>query len=142
MSLSVSQYAVIASAGLVSWIAVDLIANMLLKNSKKGVQFKLKFLGARWLTWKLAVIVGLAQLAIAFVASYKIQDYFTYLFTKNSTYLLPISVSAISFSYAYVFGLTPYKKTLSRLSPSIILILVAVALFYGIWHFTSFPFKL
>lgn len=142
MPLSISEYAVIASAGLVSWIAVDLMANMLLKTSKNGVQFRLKILGARWLKWKHAVIAGLTQFGIAFGSSYFIQDFFTKMFSQNTVYLLPISLSAFGFVYAYVFGLTPYKKTLKRFLPSLILIAFAILFFTGIWHFTQYPFKL
>jgi hypothetical protein len=141
VSLSITQYAVVASAGSLSWIAVDLIANMLLKTSKTGVRFRLKFLGARWLRWKQAVVAGFIQFGIAFVASYFIQDYFIDLFSQNTAYLFPISLSALSFIYAYIFGLTPYKKTLRRFSPSIVLIIIAILFFIAIWHFTQYPFK-
>ena len=142
MSLSISQYTVITSAGVLSWITVDLIANMFLKTSKKGVQFRLKFLGSRWLKWKQAVIGGLIQFGIAFGASYFIQDYFTELFTQNATYLFPIFLSAVGFVYAYVLGLTPYNKTLKKLSPSLIIIFIAILFFLAIWHFTQYPFRL
>lgn len=142
MSLSISQYSVIASAGLVSWIAIDLIANMLLKPSKKGVQFRLKFLGARWLKWKTAIAASLVQFGIAFVASYYIQNFFTDLFSENTIYLIPISFSALGFLYSYVYGLSPYKKSAKRFSPTIILIAIAILFFIAIWHLTQYPFKL
>jgi hypothetical protein len=142
MSLSISQYAVIASSGLVSWIAIDLISNMLLRESEKGTQFRLKILGARWLTWEKAVIVGLIQFAIAFVASYYIQDFFTVLFTANVAYLFPIALTALGFIYAYVFALTPYKKKLVRFTPSLILIGIAVVFFFLIWSTGQYPLNL
>ena len=95
MPLSISQYAVIASAGIVSWIAIDLIANLLLKTSPNGVRFRFKFLGARWLKWKQAVIIGLIQFGIAFVASYYIQNFFANLFSDNMTYLFPLVCSVL-----------------------------------------------
>ena len=141
MSLSISQYAVIASAGFVSWIIVDLISNMLFKTSKKGTQFRLKILGTRWLTWKKAIVGSFIQFGIAFVASYLVQDYFTKLFAQNTVYLLPIIVSALGFVYAYFYGLSPYKKSLERFAPSLILIGIAILLFVGIWYFTHYPFR-
>ncbi|HSV48768.1 MAG TPA: hypothetical protein VLH35_00505 [Candidatus Acidoferrales bacterium] len=115
---------------------------MLLKTSKTGVKFRLKLLGTRWLKWKQAIIASFIQFGIAFLASYVIQDYFTKIFTQNTIYLLPILLSTIGFIYAYIYGLSPYKKAPERFAPSIIFIAIAILLFLGIWYFTQNPFYL
>ena len=142
MSLSVSVYTIIVCAVLVSWIGVDLISNMLLKKSKTGVQFRLKLLGARLLTWKRAVVASVIQFGVTFVASYLIQDYFAKLFSQNIVYLFPILLSACGCTYTYILGLTPYKKTFKRLAPSLILMGIAILFFLSIWYFTFHPFQI
>ncbi len=133
--VSVSQFTIIAMSLVMSWVLDDGAANLLLKKHEKGA--KLRFIGARWLSRKNAIIVACIQLGIAMVFGYYIQDFLTGLYTQVAAYIVPISLFTINTLYPYILASLPYKIKPKHVAPSVVLILVSLLLFAGIYYLTK-----
>lgn len=128
MLQNLPEYVVFVNALSLGWVIIDVIANLFLKKSKKGT--KIRFFGAKWLKRKDAIIIALLQFLLAFFLSVFINDYFLFLFSTASLYIIPITFVSIGVLYLYILLGLPYKITLKRCSLSIILFLLALFLFY------------
>lgn len=71
--VSIDQVTIILLSGAISWIIDDLLANLFLAKHEKGAM--VRFIGARWLKRKTAIQVAILQFAVAFVASFFVQDF-------------------------------------------------------------------
>jgi hypothetical protein len=129
--VSFIQVTIILLSGVISWIIDDCIANALLLKKEKGT--KIRFIGARWLTRKKAIIVAFIQFAIALIASFFLQDFFNSLYAQAISYMLPICMFTISLLYPYILLGLPYKIKVKHIVPSILLILLSILLFVGIY---------
>jgi hypothetical protein len=133
--VSVSQFSIIAMSLIMSWILDDGVANLLLKKYQKGA--KIRFVGARWLSRKNAIIVTVIEITVAMIFGYYIQDFLTNLYTQAFAYIVPITLFTIGVLYPYLLAGLPYKVKLKHILPSIILILLALLLFAGIRYVTN-----
>jgi 4-hydroxybenzoate polyprenyltransferase len=134
-SINVVQTAIVLLSAAISWVIVDIVANLLLKKHEKGT--KIRFIGARWLKRKEAIEVAIVQFAIAFFLSLFITDFFASLYSQAFEYLVPIALTTIGILYLYILAGLPYKIKGKHALPSVILILIALFLFYVIWYFTQ-----
>lgn len=133
-SINIIQTAIVLLSAAISWVIVDIVANLLLKKHEKGT--KIRFIGARWLKRKEAIEVAIVQFATAFFLSLFITDFFASLYSQ-AFYLVPIALTTIGILYLYILAGLPYKIKGKHALPSVILILIDLFLFYVIWYFTQ-----
>jgi hypothetical protein len=134
-SINIIQTAIVLLSAAISWVIVDIVANLLLKKHEKGT--KIRFIGARWLKRKEAIEVAIVQFAIAFFLSLFITDFFASLYSQAFEYIVPIALTTIGILYLYILAGLPYKIKGKHALLSAILILIALFLFYVIWYFTQ-----
>jgi hypothetical protein len=118
--VSVPEYVAFGDAFVLGWVIIDYIANIILS---RGETFtKIRYFGSRFVSRDKAIILSIAQVAVAMAVSYQIVDWIFYQIALFFPALVSITLAIGGIFYAYILAGLPYKITIRRASPTIVAI--------------------
>jgi hypothetical protein len=139
LPLEPSDYFTLGNSIILGWITLDLVANLFLVKDKGGAHIRI-FVSHHYYTRRTnAVLAQFSQFVLALLVSFFIYDFWAFVITAESFYLLPITMVTGVILYLYILlGLPKYKiKTWIRLGPAVLVLVLAVMFSLLIYFFTA-----